>query len=158
MHISDISLIQFCRIISAFYHMQLGIIRIIVDAIIVKGHQHSLIDRVRERQFIRHIIIADLVDIPAVHSFRRRRQTEQKLRLKIIHDLTIRIVDRMMKFVNHNVVKIIPRKIILIQIFRLSERHDRRKNYRLVRTFIRPSEKAIVIGIPDIMKCRRRLI
>ena len=94
--------------------MQLGIIRIIVDAIIVKRHQHSLIDRVRERQFIRHIIIADLVDIPAVHSFRRRRQTEQKLRLKIIYDLTIRIVDRMMELIDHNVVKIIPREIILI--------------------------------------------
>ena len=149
---------QFCHIISTLDHMQLGIVRIIINSIIVKRHQHSLIDCIRKRQLIWHIIIADLIDVPAVHSLRCRRQTKQKFRLEIIHNLAICLIDHMMTFINHNIIKIIRCKILLIQIFRLAERLHRSKNHRLINTFIRAPEKTIILGTTDITKRSRCLI
>ena len=64
----------------------------------------------------------------------------------------------MMTFVNHNIIKIIRCKILFIQIFRLAKRLHRSKNHRLINTFIRSPEKAIILGTTDITKRSRRLI
>lgn len=138
--------------------MQRRIIRLIINSVIMKRHQHPLIDCIRKRQLIRHIVIADLVNIPAVHSLRRRRQSKQELRPEIIHDHAIRIVDHVVALIDHNIIKIIRRKKALVQIIRLAERLHRSENHRLVRTLIRSPEKAIIHGTADIAKRRRCLI
>ena len=144
-NISDICLIQFCRIIFAFNNMQCGIIRFIINSVIVKRNQHSLIDCIRKRKFIRYIVITNFVNIFSIHSLRCRSKTKQKFGFEIFCYFTIWIIDRMVKFINYNVVKIIFCKILFIQIFRFSKRHDGSKNYGLIRTFICSSKETIII-------------
>ena len=72
MHIADISLVQLLLVISSPDHMQGRVIGIVIDPIIVEWHEHSLIDRLFQRDLVRDIVITDLIDTPAVHSLRRR--------------------------------------------------------------------------------------
>ena len=123
----------------------------------MKRHQHPLIDRLFQRNLIRHIVIADLINIFAVHPFRRGSKPQQKLRLKIIDDPSVLIVYRMMEFIDHQIIKIIRCKIRIRQIFLPAQCRHRGKNHRLIRILPFPIKETIILRAPHIPERYRRL-
>ena len=55
-------------------YRQTGVIHAIIDSIIMKRHQHSLINCILQRDFKRDIIIAYFINIPAIHPVGGRGQ------------------------------------------------------------------------------------
>ena len=99
-NIPDICLIQFLLVISSPEHMEAGIVCIIKYPVIVKRCKHSLIDGITQRYLIGHIVIADLIYIPAIHPLRRCGQAEKEMRFEILYDSFILVIDCMMKLVS----------------------------------------------------------
>ena len=64
----------------------------------------------------------------------------------------------MMEFINHDVIKIIRRKICSLQIFLLPQRFHGGKNQALILLFAFPREKAIVITATHMLKRRSSLL
>ena len=85
--------------------MQPGIVGFIINAIVVKRHQHSLVDGFLQRNLIGHIVVANLVNVFAVHTFRGCRETQQEFRGEIGHNVLIALCDGMMKLINHNIIE-----------------------------------------------------
>ena len=98
-NIPDINSVQFFFIILSPENMQPGVIGLIKDSIIMKRHKHSFINGFLQRNLIWHIIITDFVYIPSIHTFRRCRQSQEKLWPEIFHDPSILVIYGMMEFV-----------------------------------------------------------
>ena len=137
--------------------MQLGVVGFIINTVIMKGNQHSFVNGFFQRYFIGHMIIAECVNVFAIHSLRRGCQPQQKLWLKIIDYSLILVIDRMMKFINDHIVKIIRRKVCFCQIFLSAQCGHRRKDHCPIRLFLFAIKETVVIGLPHISKRYRRL-
>mgnify|MGYP004627819421 CR=1 FL=1 len=121
-HISDVCFIQLFFVISAADNVYARVIGVIINAIIVKGHQHTFVDGVFQRNLIGNIVVADFVNIPPVKPLGCCRQPQQKLRFEIFYDPPVLVIDCMMKFIDHQIIKIVRRKIFFVQIGRPAQR------------------------------------
>lgn len=132
--------------------MQTRVICLIINAIIMKRDKYSFVNGLCQRNFIWNIIIAYFINIFAIHSFRCRCKSQHKLRFKIFHDPFVLFIYCMMKFIDHDVIKIIFSKKIFFQIFRPSQCGNRGKDNRFIRIFPFPKKETIIIRLSHIFK------
>ena len=82
-----------------------------ISAIIMKRYKHSLIHGVLKAYLIGYIIITQFINTSSVHSLRCSSQSKQKFWLKICHNPLILLRNRMVEFIDYNIIKIIFSKI-----------------------------------------------
>ena len=145
MFISNIDSIQIFLFIMSMHWMNARIIRLIIDSIIPERHQHPFIDCFCQRNLIRHIVVTNFIDVSTIHSLRCCCQSQQKLWFEIIHDSHILVIDRMMKLINYNIIKIIWYKIFCSQILRSSQRCYGSEYNRFIPCLFSTTEKSIVL-------------
>ena len=131
--------------------------RIIVDSVISKRHEHPLIDRFTEGNFVGDIVITEFVNTPAVHPLGCCGQPQHKPRFKVFRDPPVLLRNPVMYLVYDHILEIIRSEIPRIQIFAASQRRDGGKYHRLVRAFDITVEKAKRIRPADFPKGLRRL-
>ena len=152
MHVADVGLVEFLLIIMAAHQMKCRIVGIIIYTVIMKRDQHSLVDRLFKRNLIRDVVIAELINAPAVHPFGRGSKPQHKLRLEILYDSSVLVCHCMMEFIHHNIVKVFRLEILLIQISYIPQRCNRGKDHRLVCALLCTVEEAVVIAVSHIFK------
>ncbi len=82
------------------------------DAKVMKRTDHTCLHCTIQSDFIRYIMMKQLIDIKAIRSFWRSRHTHQKFRFEIIDDLSIRNSTSSVDFVNSNIIKVLGIKLM----------------------------------------------
>ena len=156
--ILDVGRSQLVLIVTPLYQTKGGVIRLIINPIIMEGDQHPFVDGLLERNFKGDIVVTNLIDISPVQPIRRSRKAQQKAGLEVVHNPPVGIVDRVMEFVHHNVVKGVRRKEFPRQVLGPSQGKHGGKHHRFVRVLMLSVKKSIILRAPHVAEGHRRLL
>gem|GEM_PF-6114431 len=103
---------QFFFVIAAPDQAQTGVVGVVIDSVIAERDQHTFVDRFLQGDFVGHVVITELVDVFAVHAFRRGGQAQQKAWFKIRRDPAVLVVDGVVELVDHDVIEVVRGEVL----------------------------------------------
>ena len=98
---------ELIHVIAAIFEVNPAVVGFIVESEITEWNQQSPVDGIRQKNFLHHIAVAQLENILLVGAVRRRGQPKQKSGPEILQHLPVTGRSRMVKFIDHDVIKMI---------------------------------------------------
>ena len=80
------------------------------NAVVVKRHEHVLVERLAQPNLVGHVVIEQFKDVEPVGAFRGGGEPQQELRLEMVDDLLVRRRTRLVHLVDDDVIEPPPRQ------------------------------------------------